>query len=113
VRRAQRASKFKTEVSMYRRGEVIGGGARVRVVVAAIGLLAALFLLAPRDLHGADSWKECVDESFADYNDCLMETTSWFNRKLCDINWELEVTLCSAYIIGDIRKAYNEGSGDA
>jgi hypothetical protein len=98
---------------MTRRGEVTVGGTRMRVVLASIGLLAALFLLAPRDLHGAKSWKACIDEAFLDYNDCLMESTSWFNRKLCDLNWELEVALCSAYIVGDIKNAYNEGSGGA
>lgn len=98
---------------MSRRGEVIAVGTRMRVVLASIGLLAALFLLAPGSLSGAKSWKGCMDEAFLEYNDCLMESTSWFNRKLCDLNWELEVALCSAYIIGDIRKAYNEGSGEA
>lgn len=98
---------------MSRRGEVIRGSTRLRVLLASVGLLAALFLLAPRDLHGAKSWKACVDEAFAEYNECLMESTSWFNRKLCDVNWELEVVLCSAYIAGDIKNAYNDGSEPA
>ncbi|HSK20959.1 MAG TPA: hypothetical protein VK912_17520 [Longimicrobiales bacterium] len=97
---------------MSRRGEVPGGGTRMRWVLASVGLLGALFLLAPREAYGAKSWKQCVDESFAEYNECLMETTSWFNRKLCDLDWELKVALCSAYIAGDIKNAYNEGSPD-
>ena len=84
----------------------------MRWVLASVGLLGALFLLAPREAYGAKSWKQCVDESFAEYNECLMETTSWFNRKLCDLDWELKVALCSAYIAGDIKNAYNEGSPD-
>ena len=84
----------------------------MRLLLASVGLLAALVLLAPRDAYGAKSWKECVDESFGEYNDCLMETTSWFNRKLCDLDWELKVVLCSAYIGGDIKNAFEEGSPD-
>lgn len=95
---------------MYGRGEVIHGGRRMRIVLASFGLLAALILLAPREAQGAKSWKGCVDDAFAGYNDCLMESTSWFNQKLCDIDWEIKVTLCSAYIIGDIKDAYENGS---
>jgi hypothetical protein len=88
-------------------------GTRMRVLTAAVGLLAALFLLAPRDVRGATTnWKECVDEAFAGYNDCLMESTSWFNRKLCDLDWELDTALCTARALGDIKNAFNEGSSD-
>ena len=98
---------------MSRGGEVIAVGTRMRVVLASIGLLAALFLLAPGSLNGAQSWKGCMDEAFLEYNDCLMESTSWFNRKLCDLDWQLEVVYCSALITGDIKQAYNNGSGRA
>lgn len=98
---------------MTARGRVIGSEWRMRVLLAFTGLLAALFMLAPRELHGAKSWKECIDESFADYNACLSPTTSWFERKLCDIAWEFDAALCTALIIGDIKNAFNEGSGGA
>lgn len=93
-------------------GNVMSGGTRLLVVLASVGLAATLFLLAPRSLEGAESWKECVDGAFLGYNDCLMESTSWFNQKLCDFNFELEFTLCSAYIAGDIKNAYEDGSGE-
>jgi hypothetical protein len=92
------------------RGETIAGSGRMRYVLAAIGLVVALFMLAPGDALGAKTWKECVDDAFADYNDCLMESTSWFNRTLCDLSWELEVAVCTAAKLGDIKNAYNEGS---
>lgn len=94
---------------MSGQGNVMGGGTRLLAVLA-LGLAATLFLLAPRSLEGAESWKECVDDAFLEYNDCLMESTSWFNQKLCDFNFELEFTLCSAYIVGDIKNAYEDGS---
>lgn len=99
------------EVQMSGRSNV-GGGTRLRAVLASLGLLAALFLLAPRELHGEGDWKECVDGAFLDYNDCLMESSSWFNQALCDFNFEFEVALCTAYIVGDIKEAYEEGSPD-
>lgn len=95
---------------MSGQGNVIGRGTRLLVVLA-LGLAATLFLLAPRSLEGAESWKECVDDAFLEYNACLMESTSWFNQKLCDFNFELEFALCSAYIVGDIKNAYEDGSG--
>jgi hypothetical protein len=90
--------------------KVMGRGTHLRVLIAAVAVIAAFMLLAPRPAHGAVTWKECVDKAFAEYTSCLMESTSWFNRKLCDFDWEIKTTICSAYAIGDIRKAYNEGS---
>lgn len=93
-------------------GMVSGGNTRLKVLLASVGLLAALLLVAPRDLSGAESWKECVDGAFADYNSCLMESSSWFNRSLCDLNWELETAVCTAGQLGNIREAFNEGTDD-
>lgn len=95
---------------MTARSEVSRGRARVHAALVSLGLLAALFLLAPRDLHGAKSFKECIDGTFADYNSCLMESTSWFNRKLCDISWEFEVAVCAAQKVGDVINGYEDGS---
>ncbi|MBR9989600.1 MAG: hypothetical protein KFH98_07585 [Gemmatimonadetes bacterium] len=88
------------------------GSARRTLVLASVGLLAVLFLLVPRDLQGAKTWKECIDDSFAEYNECLMESTSWFNRALCDLNWELQVAVCTASAFGDIKNAYEDGSSE-
>ena len=83
---------------------------RLRVLLASVGLLAALFLMAPRDLHGAKSWKECIDNSFAGYNSCLSSTSGRFERFLCDVAWEIDVVVCSAMAAGDVRKGYENGS---
>ena len=81
-----------------------------RALIVSLGVLAVLFAIVPRDLRGAKTWKECVDIAFADYNACLMNAGGWFERKLCDLAFEFDAALCTALIIGDIKKAYNEGS---
>lgn len=91
---------------MSARGDVLGGVMRRRVLFASLVLLAALLALAPGEARG-QTWKECVDDSFAGYNDCLMSSGGWFDRKLCDISWEFEVSLCTARSVGDIRDAWN------
>jgi hypothetical protein len=83
---------------------------RLRALIASVGLLAALFLLAPRDLHGAKTWKECIDGSFASYNACLSSSDSRFERFLCDVAWELDVAVCTAKAVGDVKEGYEEGS---
>lgn len=92
------------------REKVMGVDMRLRVLLGSIGLLAALFLLAPRDVHGAKTWKQCIDSSFADYNACLSSTDSRFEKFLCDVAWELDVAVCTATKFGDVKEGYEEGS---
>lgn len=95
---------------MSAREKVSGVDMRLWVLLASVSLLAALFLLAPRDLHGAKTWKQCIDSSFADYNACLSSTDSRFERFLCDVAWELDVAVCTATTFGDVKEGYEEGS---
>lgn len=92
------------------REKVTGVDIRLRALLVSVGLLAALFLLAPRDLHGGWSWKDCIDGSFAGYNGCLSATDSRFEKFLCDVSWEIEVIGCSARAAGNVRKGYRQGS---
>lgn len=92
------------------RSETSQARTRLHAAIISLGLLATLFLLAPRDLHGAKTFKECIDDTFVDYNACLMESTSWFNQKLCDLSWEFEVAVCTAEKIGDVINGYEDGS---
>ncbi|HEX6132798.1 MAG TPA: hypothetical protein VFZ24_02370 [Longimicrobiales bacterium] len=91
---------------MSARVEVRRRSVRVRLLLASIGVVVALLLLLPRGARAGD-WKECVDDAFLDYNDCLMDGGGWFERKLCDLDWEFEVTLCTALAVGEIRNAWN------
>lgn len=93
---------------MSGRGEIIAGHTRRRVLLATAGLLAALLLFAPRDARA--DWKDCVDKAFAKYNSCLMQTSSWFERALCDLNWEFDMAYCTAGTLGGIRRIYEEGN---
>lgn len=82
---------------------------RTMGTTALAGVLALAMLLvpaAPANAQEDDGWVECMNESFAGYNDCLMESSGWFWRMLCDLDWELEVTECSAEAVGQIRGAY-------
>jgi hypothetical protein len=98
------------EVHMSAREKVAGVDMRLRALLVSVGLLAALFLLAPRDLQGAKSWKQCIDGSFADYNSCLSSTDSRFEKFLCDVAWEIDVVVCSSRAAGDVRDGYERGS---
>jgi hypothetical protein len=93
---------------MSRRGEIMAGSTRTRVLLATVGLLAALLLLAPGDARA--DWKSCVDKAFAKYNTCLMQSASWFERALCDANWEFDMAWCTAGTLGGIRAVYEEGN---
>ncbi|HEX6309426.1 MAG TPA: hypothetical protein VFZ69_14615 [Longimicrobiales bacterium] len=90
-------------------GESMRVSGHLRVLLASIGVVVALLLLLPGRARAGD-WKECVDDAFVDYNSCLMNSGGWFDRKLCDLDWEFEVALCTAKAVGEIRNAWN---GDA
>lgn len=90
---------------MSARNEGMRGGARLRLLLASMAALIALLLLAPGRLNA--DWKSCVDESFVQYNSCLMDAGGWFERKLCDLDWEFDVALCTARAVGEIRDAWN------
>ena len=84
-----------------------------KAVLLAVALLGSAFILAPRDLFGAAAgWKECVDDAFADYNSCLMESSSWLSRKVCDFDFEFDIAVCTAGALGDVRKAWENGSSE-
>lgn len=94
------------------RNEVSRGRTRFHAALVSLGLLAALLLLAPRDLQGAKSFfAACMDDSFAGYNECLMESSSWFHRAVCDLSWEFDASYCLAASIGDVKNGYEDGSG--
>jgi hypothetical protein len=78
---------------------------RVLLVAGALMLLAALAPHAVRAETEEAGWKECMDHEWADYNSCLLNSGTAWERKLCDIYFEAGVVLCGAKYVGEVKKA--------
>lgn len=65
-------------------------------------VLAALAAAARPAAATTSPLRTCTNAAWADYNDCLMETDSWWVRKGCDIAFEAEYVRCYAYYYKDI-----------
>jgi hypothetical protein len=93
---------------MHTNERSIVAGVWRHILLAGLLVLPLLVLVVPRAASAdAGEWRRCVDEAFADYNSCLMEGDSWFGRMICDLSWELDVALCTAERLGEIRGALN------
>jgi hypothetical protein len=79
-----------------------------RHILAGVLVLPLLALAVPQTASAeAGEWRHCIDDAFADYNSCLMESEAWLSRKICDLSWELDVVLCTAQRLGEINAALN------
>jgi hypothetical protein len=68
--------------------------------------LVTVSLVAPQRVAAdGTEWRHCVDGAWGEYNGCLMESSGWFDRKVCDIAFQLDVVVCSARVIGEIKEA--------
>jgi hypothetical protein len=76
-----------------------------RALAAAVAVAVAVLGVALPGKVSAGEWKACVDTAFADYNSCLMSAGGKFDRWLCDIDFELDIVLCSAKFVGDVKEA--------
>jgi hypothetical protein len=87
---------------------VVIGSVR-RLVVPALVMLSFISLGGPAAAEEweAGTWRKCVDSATLDYNTCLMEAGSGFSRMICDVSWEIDVAVCTAKAIGEIRGALN------
>jgi hypothetical protein len=71
--------------------------------LAALPLLALLFLLpAPAPAATASELRVCTDRAWADYNTCLVESGTEWQRTGCDVGFSTDYTLCWARYIGII-----------
>jgi hypothetical protein len=83
-------------------------GVRRQVLAAGLLVLPLLALAVPRAVSAEPGeWRECMDASLLDYNECLMEAGTWFSRSICDISWQIDVLKCTAEAVGEIRGALN------
>lgn len=76
---------------------------------AARALLAlpflALLLLAPAAAPAATSseLKQCTDKAWAEYNTCLVQTSSEWERNGCDVAFSTDYAMCWAKYLGTIK----------
>lgn len=70
-------------------------------------LFAATAVVPPRANAAEEDLRKCVDGAWADYNECLVGSSTSWGKKLCDIYFQAEVVLCSAKYIGEVKKSFN------
>ncbi|HEX2166490.1 MAG TPA: hypothetical protein VHG09_04555 [Longimicrobiales bacterium] len=70
-------------------GSIVG----LKVVVLAMALVLGGAVVRPQPVEGAVS--TCIDTTWADYNDCLVEAGSEFGRKMCDLEFLADYYLCA------------------
>lgn len=84
----------------------------IGTALSALLLIAAMLLLNAQQVRGQEQepeeedFSECIDDSFAEYNSCLMDSGGWFSRLICDLDWEADVAQCGAEQVGQIRGAW-------
>ena len=71
---------------------------RFRRSVQALALLAAAVALVATGPEVAEAEKSplrtCTDAAWANYNECLMESDSWFHRQGCDFDFMMSYERC-------------------
>jgi hypothetical protein len=108
ARGAHRGNSPDGEVHMHTNERSIVAGVWRHILLAGLLVLPLLVLVVPRAASAdAGEWRECVDDAFAEYNSCLMQSELRLSRMICDLSWELDVVLCTAERLGEIRAALN------
>ena len=101
-----RAAEMMQVVRGTARDHALDGLIPLMVLLAGLPQLAA-GAVAEQEKGVGTVWRECTDAAFASYNSCLMESSNWLHRKVCDLAFELDVVACSAKAAGAIRNAWN------
>ncbi|HEX6132799.1 MAG TPA: hypothetical protein VFZ24_02375 [Longimicrobiales bacterium] len=66
-----------------------------RSVVLATLMTAAAAVVAPAADAEHEIVPTCTDGAWADYNSCLVGAGSEFGRRMCDLRFVLDLTLCA------------------
>ncbi|HEX6309425.1 MAG TPA: hypothetical protein VFZ69_14610 [Longimicrobiales bacterium] len=66
-----------------------------RSVVFATFLTTAAAVVAPAVDAEQEIVPSCTDGAWADYNSCLVGAGSEFGRRLCDLRFVLDLTVCA------------------
>jgi hypothetical protein len=77
---------------------------RARRALAALPLLA-LLLISPARAPAAEAsnLKACTNGAWSEYNSCLVDTYSEWERTECDISFSADYALCYARYFGLVR----------
>jgi hypothetical protein len=76
-----------------------------RVARALAVPLLALLALSPSPAPAAEAsdLRVCTDKAWAEYNTCLVQASSEWQRTGCDVGFSADYTLCWAMYIGTIK----------
>lgn len=82
----------------------------IGAALSAVLLLSVLLLTSTQQVEAQEKededFSECVDDAFAEYNSCLMDSSWWFSRLICDLDFEADVVKCGAEQGGLIQGAW-------
>lgn len=77
----------------------------IGAALSALLLLGVMLLTNAQQANAQEDFSECVDGAFAEYNSCLMNSTWWLSRTICDLDFEADVVRCGAEQVGQIKGA--------
>ena len=88
-----------------RRGSAMGRLAALTAVLLLLGATAPAVVVAEDVTYeeAEGPLKECLDTVTLDYNKCLMEAGTRWERFVCDLIWQAEWTACWSEIVGEIK----------
>ena len=74
--------------------------------VIGLGVLALIAFLTPaanaEESGPGTEFRECRNQAWADYNECLVESTSRWGRAMCDVAWDLDNIGCDVELMKDL-----------
>lgn len=81
-------------------------GATHRRFLLGAALLMAVALAVPQRAEAAAEadYKKCFDDAWAEYNSCLLDAATKFQRLTCDIFFEADAVICGAKFVGVVTK---------
>ena len=78
---------------MRKQGMFWNPGRRRALLLGAVTIAALSVAGTPRPVTAARAADACAAE-WARYNDCLVSASGWFTRKLCDVDFVIDIAAC-------------------
>lgn len=79
------------------------GRSRVARALAVPALALLLLSPAPAPAAEAGDLRACTDHAWADYNACLVQTQTEWERTGCDVGFSTDYALCWAKYLGVLK----------